>query len=73
MKNQSNAYQTALAACRAMLDGTMPPNQFIGPPTPRGLVRYGQDGSRHIAPDYVPPIFKRRKESYRYVVMVMNS
>lgn len=73
MKNQSNAHQTAIAACRAMLDGTVPPEQLIGPPTPRGLVRYGQDGSRNIAPDYVAPTFKRREETRIYVVMVLNS
>lgn len=58
---------------RLSLSGTMPPPQFIGPPTPRGLVRYGQDGSRHILPGYVPPVFKRRKESRVYMVMVTNS
>lgn len=73
MKMTKYTRQTALAACRAMLGGTTPPERLIGPPTPCGLVRYAQDGTRHVAPGYVPPIVKRRKKSYSYVVMVLNS
>lgn len=73
MKMTTHTHQAALADCRAILDGTKEPEQLIGPPTPRGLVRYGQDGTRHVAPGYIPPIVKRRKEPYRCVVLLLNS